>query len=454
MAHVATKPDRHAAYEAAQQRVSADYRAKTPGSAALFERAREALPGGVSGNLRYFPPYPLYIERGDGCRMVDVDGNDYIDCFIGHGPSMLGHNHPAITAAVEAVRDKGSLPFNPPLMVECAELIKAIVPCAERVRFLNTGTEAVMTAVRCARAYTGRSKVVKFHGHYHGQHDGFLLGIGPTSELFSAGVPATATADTVVLPFNDVDAVQSALAADTDIAAVILDPAMHAGGLWGTTPEYLQELRQLTEQHGVVLIFDEVITGFRLALGGAQAYFGVTPDLATFAKALAAGEKLAALAGRADVLNVLDPTDAATVFQSGTVNDGTVALAAGIAALQTYRQLDRNGAYQRLNERGASFARQIEQTFEGHGVSCHVNQLGALLQLVVTEETPTFQNFFSIDRSALTVFFHALINAGVFLTVPTSDHVYLSFAHGDDDVTQVLQTIDGVFERYGLAETF
>ena len=267
-------------------------------------------------------------------------------------------------------------------------------------------------------------------------------------------MPATATADTVVLPFNDVDAVQSALAADTDIAAVILDPAMHAGGLWGTTPEYLQELRQLTEQHGVVLIFDEVITGFRLALGGAQAYFGVTPDLATFAKALAAGEKLAALAGRADVLNVLDPTDAATVFQSGTVNDGTVALAAGIAALQTYRQLDRNGAYQRLNERGASFARQIEQTFEGHGVSCHVNQLGALLQLVVTEETPTFQNFFSIDRSALTVFFHALINAGVFLTVPTSDHVYLSFAHGDDDVTQVLQTIDGVFERYGLAETF
>ena len=200
MAHAATKSDRHAALQAAQRRVYSDYRAKTPGSAALFERAREALPGGVSGNLRYFPPYPLYIERADGCRMVDVDGNDYIDCFIGHGPSMLGHNHPAIAAAVEAIRDKGSLPFNPPLMVACAELIKAIVPCAERVRFLNTGTEAVMTAVRCARAYTGRNKVVKFHGHYHGQHDGFLLGIGPTNEPFSAGVPAAALADTGCCP--------------------------------------------------------------------------------------------------------------------------------------------------------------------------------------------------------------------------------------------------------------
>ena len=229
---------------------------------------------------------------------------------------------------------------------------------------------------------------------------------------------------------------------------------MHAGGLWGTTPEYLQALRRLTEQYGVVLIFDEVITGFRLALGGAQAYFGVTPDLATFAKALAAGEKLAVVTGKADVMSVLDPTDAATVFQSGTVNDGTVALAASVAALETYRQLEQDGAYQRLNERATAFARNIEQAFANHGVSCYVNQLGAALQLIVTEEAPTFETFFDIDRSALTVFFHALINAGVFLTVPTSDHVYLSFAHEDDDVMQIRQTIDGVFERYGLAEIF
>ena len=278
-------------YEALRDRVLSDYLRKTPGSAELHQKARSVLAGGVSGNLRYFSPYPLYTKSAHGSRLTDVDGNDYIDSFSANGPLLLGHNHPALVEAVRQVQELGALPLNPAIMVECAELVQDTVPCAERIRFLNTGTEAVMTAVRIARAYTGKPGIVKFHGHYHGQDDQFLIGIDTSDALFSAGVAPEAPASIHLCRYLDLQALEALFIGNSSIAAVIMDPAMHAGGLWGSDYDKLAALRQLTERYGVLLIFDEVISGCRLAPGGAQQYYGVTPDMVTMAKALAAGEK-------------------------------------------------------------------------------------------------------------------------------------------------------------------
>jgi glutamate-1-semialdehyde 2,1-aminomutase len=431
-----------------------DYRQKTPGSAAMFERARKVLPGGVSGNNRYFDPYPLYINDASGCEAGDVDGNRYIDCFSANGPMLLGHNHPAIVEAVEAVKDAGSLPLNPPLMIDCAELITRMVPCAERVRFLNTGTEAVMSAVRIARAYTGKNKILKFHGHYHGQHDQFLFGLGSSRDTFSAGVPASAISSICTCVYKDVNELAKMLVKDQDIAAVILDPAMHAGGLWGSNKDDLQEIRRLTERHGVLLIFDEVITGCRLAPGGAQEYFGVTPDLVTMAKALAAGEKLALVAGREEVMEVVSPeasSETPRVFQSGTVNDGAVALAATRAALNLYTELADQGQYQRLAKRALRLKNGIVTAFEHRGMGCQVNHLASMLQIFFTRETVDFNSAQALDMSAVQLFYNALINEGIMLSLPTQNHIYLSFAHTDEDIDKILKKVETVLDRYDFA---
>jgi len=438
-------------FERLRDEIYADYRQKTPGSYQLFARAREVLVGGVSGNLRYFAPYPFYMTHGQGCKTWDVDGNDYIDCFSGNGPLLLGHNHPAVVAAIDALKGCGSLPVNPPALVDCAELITQIVPCAERVRFLNTGTEAVMTAVRYARAFTGKNKVLKFYGHYHGQQDPFLFGLDPSDTPFSAGVPQASLSATLICGYGDMAGVARLLETDRDIAAVILDPAMHAGGLWGSRQEDLQTLRRLTEAHGVVLIFDEVITGCRLALGGAQEYFGVTPDLVTMAKALAAGEKLALVAGKETIMRVVDPeAEAGTprVFQSGTVNDGTAALAATTAALKTYQQLAEQGGYQRLGDKALRLKQGLVESFGRQGIGCQVNQLASMLQIYLTAEPVTFESSQGLNTAALELFYLALINEGILLSIPTSNHIYLSFAHGQADIDRILQKVDVVLEKY------
>ncbi|MEE4661790.1 MAG: aminotransferase class III-fold pyridoxal phosphate-dependent enzyme, partial [Halieaceae bacterium] len=413
-----------------------DYVKRTPGSRALYQRAQASLAGGVSGNLRYFAPYPLYIRSASGSRTTDVDGNDYVDCFSANGPMLLGHNHPALVAAAEKVRELGALPLNPEIMVECAERVQQIVPCAERVRFLNTGTEAVMTAVRIARAFTGKSGIVKFHGHYHGQDDQFLIGIDTSDALFSAGVPPEAPSPIRLCRYLDLETLQALFSRDKDIAAVILDPAMHAGGLWGSDASRLARLRELTREHGVLLIFDEVISGCRLAPGGAQEFFGVIPDLVTMAKALAAGEKLSLVAGREDVMSVVDPMAPAgtpRVFQSGTVNDGPVALATAAAALGEYRRLFDAGEYQRLERDVQSIAQALEQGFRGAGIPCQINHLASMLQIHLGGNEVTFETAKADDTGLLELFYLALINQGVMLSLPTSNHIYFSFAHTKED---------------------
>lgn len=438
----------------AKEEILRAYRDRSPRSAALYDRARRALAGGTTGNLRYFPPYPLYFATGRGSRMLDVDGNEYVDCFLCNGPLLPGHRHPRIEAAVRQSADVGSLVVNPELAIQAAEAVQATVPCAERVRFLNSGTEAVVAAVRLARAHTGKRKVVKFLGHYHGQDDQFLTGLEPRPVPFGAGIPGESHANTLPVRYGDFAALEAALDGRDDVAAVLLDPAMHSGGLWGSSRDYLAAVRELTTRRRIVLIFDEVITGFRLAAGGAQALHGVTPDLATFAKALGAGEKLAAVAGREALLRCLDPErpkDIAAVFQSGTGNDGTAALAAGAAAIALYRDLEREGGYQRLAVLAARLAAGLRAEFAARGVPFHANQHGPMLQLFLSDAAPGFEAYAALPAGPIQLFYLALINEGALLSLPTSNHVYLSFSHTDADIDAVLASVAVVLDRYDFA---
>lgn len=446
------KNARHAA--GAQQAILQAYRARTPRSAALFERSSRSLVGGTTGNLRFFPPYPLYFRSGRGSRMMDVDGHEYLDCFLCNGPLLLGHRHPRIEQAVRDQAETGSLVVNPELATVAAEAVQETVPSAERVRFLNSGTEAVIAAVRLARAHTGRPKIVKFMGHYHGQDDQFLVGLEPRPAPFGAGVPESSLASTILLRYGDIDALERALAAE-DVGAVVLDPAMHSGGLWGSRTDYLRQVRDLTKRRGVVLIFDEVITGFRLAPGGAQAVHGVTPDLTTLAKALGAGEKLAAVVGGERFMRSLDPKRPAgtpAVFQSGTGNDGTAALAAGAAAVALYREFDRRGEYQRLNGVAQRLAEGLTAAFRTRGVPFHANQHGPMLQIFLSDAEPRFETFMGLPSGPVQSFYLALINEGVLLSLPTSNHIYLSFMHTDADIDLVLEKTSLVLDRHDFGD--
>ena len=440
-----------------RERVYSDYTRKTPGSRALFERAVQVLPGGASGNLRYFYPYPLYMAYGEGCRTVDVDGSSYIDSFSCNGPLLLGHRHPAVMSAVTDLEKAGPLLLNPEILVSCAEKLQELIPCAERVRFLNSGTEAVMTAIRYARAYTGKKKVVKFYGHYHGQDDQFLLGLSMDRVPFGDGVPEEAHENVLTLPCNDIAAAEKMLSSREDIAAVIIDPAMHAGGLWGVSREFLEALRAQTKNAGIVLIFDEVISGFRMGLGGAQEYHGVRPDLATFAKALAAGGKLAAVVGSADVMAVSDPLAPAGVpraFQSGTGNDGTAALAAGLAAMGEYERLAKAGEYEALWSRVEALEAQIRSCFEAHGIGIHVNRICSMMQLFITDLEPDFESYLALNNEILDLIFLALINEGVILSLPTSNHIYFSFMHDHAAFGEIASALDRVLEKSPFAEAY
>ena len=445
------------ALEDCREQVAANYRQKTGRSKALFDRARDVLPGGASGNLRYFAPYPLYMKTGDGCRFTDADGHRYIDCFSCNGPLLLGHRHPAVMAAISEVQDVGTLVVNPEIMISCAEKLQQVIPCAERVRFLNSGTEAVMTALRYARAYTGKEKVVKFFGHYHGQDDQVLLGMTPDRQTFGAGVPTASIENTLTLPFNDTTLFETLINERDDIAAVVLDPAMHAGGLWGASREFLETIRSLTKANNIVLIFDEVITGFRMGVGGAQTYHGVTPDLATFAKALSAGEKLAAVVGSANVMSVTDPLapeGTPQVFQSGTGNDGTLALAAGLAAINEYERLERAGAYGELWGRVEVLETGIRRAFQAAGIGIHVNRLASMMQLFVTQRKPSYEDYATLNNDLLDLFFLALINEGVLLSLPTSNHIYFSFAHDQAAFDEIEATIGTVLQRYPFSQAY
>ncbi|MGH9721279.1 MAG: aspartate aminotransferase family protein, partial [Bryobacteraceae bacterium] len=338
------------------------YAEKTPGSAKLYLKARDLFPGAVTHVGRYLKPHPLFVARAAASRKWDVDGNEYVDYFGGHGALMLGHNHPVVLEAVEAQIKNGShYGASHELEVEWAQLIHEMVPCAERIRFTSSGTEATMLAMRVARAFTRKNAVLRFHGHFHGWHDQ-----AAASTELAPGIPKETAGLVVLCPPNDIAAFKQTLESRSDIAAVILEPTGATFGQIPTPVEFLYELRELTRRHRILLIFDEVITGFRCSPGGVQWEHGITPDLVTLAKIVAGGYPGGVLAGRSDILEVLqhregEPIAGPPVAHQGTFNANPVSAAAGVATLRLIRD---GGFISKANQTAAAIRKGLNDVLK------------------------------------------------------------------------------------------
>ncbi|PYM95952.1 MAG: aspartate aminotransferase family protein [Candidatus Rokuibacteriota bacterium] len=422
------------------------FRAKHPKSAALAERARAAIPGGITHDIRHLKPFGVYVDRAAGTRKWDVDGHEYIDYWMGHGALFLGHCHPAVVKAVQAQVARGThLGACHELEVRWAELVNQLVPSAELTRFTMSGTEATHLALRIARAFTGRSRILKFTGHFHGWHDGVAIGVNPPYEVpLSSGVPGATLDQVITCPPNDIKAVDTVLERG-DVAAVILEPAGGQSGTTPTIPGYLQELRALTQRHGVLLIFDEVITGFRYAPGGAQEYFGVTPDITTLAKIVAGGLPGGAVCGRRDVLSMLAYRGDATwdraerVAHAGTFNANPISASAAIATLE---QIGDASLQARTNKLGEELRRGLTEAMKRAGTpgTCYGE---ASIYHVSFEGKPGLAGF---DRPRKGDHYHllrcAILNEGVDCSM---NHGWVSAVHTEEDIERTIRAYDRAF---------
>jgi glutamate-1-semialdehyde 2,1-aminomutase len=431
------------------------FRARHATSAGLAARARQVIPGGITHDIRHLDPFPVYIDRASGTRKWDVDGNEYIDYWMGHGALFLGHCHPAVVKAVQTQVARGTHPGAcHELEVRWAELVNQLVPSADLTRFTMSGTEATHLAMRVARAATGRPKVVKLAGHFHGWHDGAVAAVNPPYEVpLSAGVPEGMMEQVLICPANDVKAAEVAFKRG-DVAAIILEPAGGQAGTTPTLPGYLQELRALTTRLGVVLIFDEVITGFRYAPGGAQQYFGVTPDLTTLAKIVAGGLPGGALAGRRDVMSMIafrgdaDWDRRQRVAHAGTFNANPLSAAAGVATLE----LCADAALQaRATKAGEELRRGLADVMKRRGVpgTCYGE---ASIYHVSFEGKPGLAGFDQPRRGGL---YHllrcALLNEGVDSSM---NHGWVSALHTDDDVGRTIAAYERAFQAMQAERAF
>ena len=357
--------------------LAASYVAARPKSATCFERESRVLAGRVGHDLRYFEPVPLYIERGKGGRKWDVDGNEYVDFLMGNGALLLGHAAPEVLEAIAEAMERGThFGSDHPLHIEWAELVQKLVPSAERVRFVNSGSEATMLAIRLARAFARRTKLLRFEGHFHGWQDDVVHGFQPPFDADgSLGVPPTVKENIVAIPDGDLELVEDVLSRDEDIGVVIVEPS---GASWGRVPidpEFLRALREITGRHQAVLIFDEVVTGFRFSPGGAQQLYGVTPDLSCFAKILAGGMPGGAVAGKADIMKLFDQTGDGKhdrferVTHLGTFNASPLSAAAGLAVL---KRVATGEPIEKANAIAEKLRRAWEQVLEKHGVAGYV----------------------------------------------------------------------------------
>ena len=408
-------------------------------SEALFAEALEHIPGGVNSPVRAFRAVggrPFFVEHAAGAHVRDVDGNDYIDYVGTWGPAILGHTHPKIIAAIKAAADHGtSFGIPNPFEVTMAKLIKSAVPSVGKVRMCNSGTEACMSAIRLARGFTKRDKFIKFDGCYHGHADCLLVKAGSGALTFghpdSAGVPTDFAKHTLVLPFNDCDAVTATFAANPGaIAAIIVEPVPGNAGLYLPRAGYLEFLSRITREHGAVLIFDEVMTGFRLAFGGAQERFGITPDLSCFGKIIGGGLPVGAFGGRTDIMDYLAPLG--PVYQAGTLSGNPLAMAAGIAALEELRATN---AHARLETLGAALEAGLRAAARAAGVPMQFNRCGSMFCGYFTSEpVHNLADALKSDRERFKKFFHGLLEAGVYLAPSQFEAGFLSTAHTEADI--------------------
>lgn len=415
-------------------------------SQALFDWAQRLMPGGVNSPVRAFRAVggiPFFVAKGEGCYLWDVDGNRYVDFVCSWGALILGHAHPEVTAAVKEAVERGTTYGAPTeLEVRLAEKIQEAFPTMEMLRLVNSGTEAVMSAIRVARGYTGRSKIVKFEGCYHGHADYLLVKAGSGATTFgipdSAGVPESFSQDTIVLPYNDAQAFERLMNAVGDqIAAVIVEPVAGNMGVVLPKPEFLTALREQTRKHGVVLIFDEVITGFRMAYGGAQGLYNIQPDMTCLGKIVGGGFPLAAYGGRKDIMQVVAPLG--PVYQAGTLSGNPVAVTAGLKTLEILR---RDDPYAQLEQRTKSFTDAIANAAKETGVAVQINSIASMFTVFFTDRPVTdYASAKTSDTQRFTRFFHALLERGVFFPPSQFESSFVSAAHDDTILTLAQEAV-------------
>ncbi len=412
-------------------------------SSALFERACQFIPGGVNSPVRACKSVgtsPLFIDRADGCRLWDADGREYIDYVGSWGPMILGHRHPEVIAAVNAVLERGTS-FGAPtdLEVELAEMVTAAVPSVEKVRMVNSGTEATMSAIRLARGFTARSRVVKFDGCYHGHADTLLVdagsGVATLNIPGSPGVPEPVIQHTLSLPYNDIEALEAVFSQKgAEIACVIVEPVAGNMGLVPPREGFLEALRTLTERHGGLLIFDEVMTGFRVAYGGAQELYGIRPDITCFGKIIGAGLPVGAYGGRRDVMRHVAPEG--SVYQAGTLSGNPLAMAAGIAALKALKRPD---VYDTLEARSRRLAEGLADAAEAAGISAVFNRVGSMLGMFFTASpVADFEDARTSDLARFSCYYQGMLAEGIYLAPSQFEAGFVSLAHTEADIDQTI----------------
>lgn len=415
----------------------------TSKSQALFAQAQDRLPGGVNSPVRAFRSVggtPRFISHGKGGRLWDVDGNEYVDLVMSWGPLILGHADPrVVAAATEAIAKGSSFGAPTPAEVRMGELLQECVPSLELVRMVNSGTEATMSAIRVARAFTGRDKIIKFDGCWHGHADGLLVKAGSTGLQYgvpdSAGVPAGYARETLVARFNDLDSVRALVRDnDRDIAAIIVEPVAGNMGVVPPAEGFLQGLRDITAKADIVLIFDEVITGFRVARGGAQELYGVTPDMTTLGKIIGGGFPVGAYGGRRDIMSCVSPLGPAV--QAGTLAGNPVAMAAGVATLEA---LSEPGVYEALESKAAKVADGIGRAAADAEVPLTCNRVGSMMTAFFSHRPITnADDITHASKHAYSCFFHAMLERGVYLAPSYCEAAFVSTAHTDEDLETIV----------------
>ena len=413
-------------------------------SLAAWQKSQQFIPGGVNSPVRNFSKvgsHPRFITRGAGSKIYDIDGNEYIDYVASWGPLVLGHAHPSVVEAIGGAAANGTS-FGAPttLETELAEIIVNAVPSIEQVRLVNSGTEATMTAIRVARGYTGRDKIIKIDGCYHGHVDYLLAKAGSGVATFglsdSGGVPEDFARNTLTVPFNDPDAVRETVEANPDeIACLILEPVMGNMGIIPPRDGYLNELREITQAHGIVLIFDEVITGFRIAYGGAQSYYNVTPDMTCLGKIIGGGLPVGAYGGKREIMQCVAPEG--DVYQAGTLSGNPLAVTAGITTL---KQLAEPGVYAQLESSAATLAGGLAEATQKFDVDAWHSRVGSMLMLYFTSETVTdADGARTADTERFQQYFWGLVARGVYVAPSQFEAGFVSLVHSEDDINKTVQ---------------
>ena len=420
-------------------------------SQSLYRESLEYMPGGVNSPVRAYKAVggnPIFIQRGSGAKIYDVDGNEYIDHVCSWGPLILGHAHPEVVAALNEQISKGASYGAPTeLELEMARIITDAVPSIEMVRMVNSGTEATMSAIRLARGYTGRSKIVKYEGCYHGHGDSFLIKAGSGALTFgvptSPGVPEETAKLTITAPYNDLERLREIFAAEGEnIAAVIIEPVAGNMGVVPPNPGYLEGLRELTKQYDSLLIFDEVITGFRLALGGAQEFYNVSPDLTCLGKIIGGGLPVGAYGGKKEIMEQMAPSG--PIYQAGTLSGNPLAMIAGITTLKILHQGD---VYQKLEEKAAKLASGLSEAAKDADAKVSFNRVGSMLCTFFTEEKVVdYDTASTSDTQKYASFFQKMLEEGVYLAPSQFETAFVSLVHEDEDIDRTIEASYSAFK--------